>query len=173
MFMKFPTCRGSSLSALILGPLLCSLWGNGADLDGKKTAECRWADGSITIDGKADESAWKNAQLIDNFHMAWLGPGDPPAPTKTRARLLWNRESSGCLANPALSSSAARAHRDFRPYEDYAPLKFVGPTKSARAFGMEERPRWPNSQVIGTPDPPPPYRTGDAFPTLHDHLPVA
>src|SRR5437588_863659 len=288
MFMKFPTCRGSSLSALILGPLLCSLWGNGADLDGKKTAECRWADGSITIDGKADESAWKNAQLIDNFHMAWLGPGDHPAPTKTRARLIWNRDYlyffaemedtdvfahvkqhngqtwdndvfelffkpatnktgyyefqvnaantkfdmflpargagaiprfknerkfhlesavlvdgtlnhwedhdkgwsvegripwrdfaptggrpeinevwtfalcrydySADLENPALSSSAPLAQRDFHHYEDYAPLKFVGPTKSARAFGIEERPLWTNSHVIGSPDPPPPYR---------------
>src|SRR5438477_613135 len=303
MFMKFLGCRGSSLSALMLGPLLCSLWGNGADLDGHKMAECRWADGSITIDGKADEPAWKNAQLIDNFQMAWLGPGDHPAPTKTRARLLWDREYlyffaemedtdvfanvkehngqtwdndvfelffkpatnktgyyefqvnaantkfdmflpsrgagaiprfknerkfhvdsavvvdgtlnqwedrdtgwsvegripwrdlaptggrpeinevwtfalcrydySADLENPALSSSAPLAQRDFHHYEDYAPLKFVGPAKSARAFGIEERPLWTNSYVIGSPDPPPPYRTVNAFPKLKVHLPVA
>src|SRR6185437_557715 len=28
--------------------------------------ECRWADTPITIDGKADEAAWKRAQVIDN-----------------------------------------------------------------------------------------------------------
>ena len=63
-----------------------------ASRDRTSVAECRWADGPITIDGKADEAAWKNAQVIDNFQMAWLGPGDHPAPTKTRARLLWDRE---------------------------------------------------------------------------------
>src|SRR5262245_54901819 len=36
--------------------------------------ECRWASGPITIDGKADEEAWKHAQVIDNFYLPWLGP---------------------------------------------------------------------------------------------------
>ena len=53
-------------------------------------SECRWADGPIVIDGKADEPAWNNAQVMDNFRMAWLGDGEHPAPTKTRARLLWD-----------------------------------------------------------------------------------
>src|SRR5437773_11306969 len=55
-------------------------------------SECRWAEGPIVIDGKANEPAWKNAQVIDHFGMAWLGEGEHPAPTKTRARLLWRRE---------------------------------------------------------------------------------
>src|SRR5947207_12640674 len=29
--------------------------------------ECRWADTPIKIDGKADDPAWKHAQVIDNF----------------------------------------------------------------------------------------------------------
>ena len=28
-------------------------------------SECRWAEGPIVIDGKANEPAWKNAQVID------------------------------------------------------------------------------------------------------------
>src|SRR5438105_9301407 len=43
------------------------------------TYECRWIDESITIDGKADEVAWKNAQSIDHFAMPWLG-GDARNP---------------------------------------------------------------------------------------------
>src|ERR1700694_5569970 len=54
--------------------------------------ECRWAGGPITIDGQADEEAWKSAQVIDNFYLPWLGKDARPARTATRARLLWDRE---------------------------------------------------------------------------------
>ena len=54
--------------------------------------ECRWADGPITIDGKADEAAWKNAQVIDNFYVPWLQPNPRAARTATKAKLLWDRE---------------------------------------------------------------------------------
>src|SRR6516165_980675 len=54
--------------------------------------ECRWATGKITIDGKADEEAWKNAQLIDTFYLPWLGKKARPARTATKAKLLWDRE---------------------------------------------------------------------------------
>jgi glucose/arabinose dehydrogenase len=53
--------------------------------------ECRWADTPITIDGKADEEAWKHAQVIDHFYLPWLK--EPRAArTATKARLLWDRE---------------------------------------------------------------------------------
>jgi len=54
--------------------------------------ECRWADGTIKIDGKADEEAWKDAQVIDYFYLPWLGKDARPSRTKTKARLLWDRE---------------------------------------------------------------------------------
>src|SRR6516225_5797599 len=54
--------------------------------------ECRWADTPITIDGKADEEAWKHAQVIDHFYLPWLGKNARPARTATRAKLLWDRE---------------------------------------------------------------------------------
>ncbi len=54
--------------------------------------ECRWTDTPVTIDGKADEAAWKNAQVIDNFYLPWLGARARPARTATKARLLWDRE---------------------------------------------------------------------------------
>ncbi len=55
--------------------------------------ECRWAGSPITIDGSADEPAWKNAQVIDRFYLPWLGSKARPARTSTRARLLWDRDS--------------------------------------------------------------------------------
>ena len=54
--------------------------------------ECRWANGSITIDGKADEPAWHIAQVIDSFRVPLeSNRRTRPARTATRARLLWDR----------------------------------------------------------------------------------
>src|SRR5262245_12481831 len=39
-----------------------------------------------------------------------------------------------------------------------------------KPFGIEKRELWTTSRVIGSPDPPPPYATESAFPTLQfDH----
>lgn len=54
--------------------------------------ECRWTDTPLTIDGKADEEAWKRAQVIDYFYQPWLGKDARPAKSATKARLLWDRE---------------------------------------------------------------------------------
>ncbi len=57
------------------------------------TFECRWADTPITLDGLADEPAWKHAQPITAFHVPWLGDGKARmARTATTAKLLWDRE---------------------------------------------------------------------------------
>ena len=54
--------------------------------------ECRWADTPITIDGSADDPAWKLAQPIDAFHLPWLGDKARMGRTRTVARLLWDRQ---------------------------------------------------------------------------------
>ncbi len=53
--------------------------------------ECRWADKPIKLTGKGTDPAWKNAQVIDNFTVPWLEK-PRPARTKTKAKLLWDRE---------------------------------------------------------------------------------
>src|SRR5258706_3340458 len=54
--------------------------------------ECRWTDIPITIDGHADEEAWKHAQSIDGFQISWAA-GDARKPrTATKAKLLWDRD---------------------------------------------------------------------------------
>ena len=44
------------------------------------------------IDGKLDDAAWKNAQVVEEFTAAWLPEGRRKPPTGTKARLLWDRE---------------------------------------------------------------------------------
>ncbi|HEY7427194.1 MAG TPA: PQQ-dependent sugar dehydrogenase [Gemmataceae bacterium] len=92
---------GLFLISLALGGAALALLGERRELsaDAPKTFtpppteyECRWADTPITLDGKADEAAWKNAQLIDRFYLPWLGTKVRAARTATKARLLWDRE---------------------------------------------------------------------------------
>jgi glucose/arabinose dehydrogenase len=54
--------------------------------------ECRWAESPPTLDGRGDDPAWKDAPSIDNFYLPWLGAAARPARTRTRAKLLWDRE---------------------------------------------------------------------------------
>src|SRR5438270_3788069 len=53
---------------------------------------CRWTEKPITIDGKADEEAWRDAVVIEDFR-AWWNEGDEQKQhTTTKAKLLWDRE---------------------------------------------------------------------------------
>jgi hypothetical protein len=54
-----------------------------------RAAECRWASGPITIDGKLDEAAWDKAQVLKDFAVFWQ---KRPAKTATKARLLWDEK---------------------------------------------------------------------------------
>ncbi|MBA4190871.1 MAG: hypothetical protein C0467_23025 [Planctomycetaceae bacterium] len=54
--------------------------------------ECRFVETPVTIDGTADEAAWKLAETIDAFHLPWLGDKARMSRTSTTAKLLWDRE---------------------------------------------------------------------------------
>ncbi len=54
--------------------------------------ECRFTELPISLDGTADEPAWKQAEVIESFHLAWLGEKARMARTGTKAKLLWDRE---------------------------------------------------------------------------------
>lgn len=273
----------------------------------KTTFKCRWADAKITIDGKADEKNWANAELIDDFYLPWLQEKSRKSRTKTTARLLWNRdylyffaemEDGDLYANikendgrlwendvfelffkpadhkpgyyefqvnptgavldmfiprrgsgeyaryakdgpfhieakvklngtlnkwsdqdtgwsvegripwgdflrtggrpgvgevwnfalcrydysvdfegPELSTNAplnSKTRPDFHAWEDYAKLKFIGPdnTNAARPYGLPKRITLTTSQVVGSPDPLPPYVTARAYPELKLNYPI-
>jgi hypothetical protein len=52
-----------------------------------RSAECRWADGEIKIDGELNDPAWQKAQLLQDFAVYWQ---KRRAKTATKARLLWD-----------------------------------------------------------------------------------
>ncbi len=54
--------------------------------------ECRWAAIPPVIDGRLDEVAWRSAQVVENFQVAWRPAGQRTPPTATQVRLLWDRE---------------------------------------------------------------------------------
>jgi len=54
--------------------------------------ECRWAASPPLMDGKLDDAAWKNAQIVEEFTTAWLPEAQRKPPTAIKARLLWDRE---------------------------------------------------------------------------------
>src|ERR1700694_277679 len=82
-------CVSWCLIALALG---CHSEEAGAKEDqrpAKSVVECRWASGKIKVDGKTDEIAWENAQVIDGFQVFWQ---NRKPRTSTKARLLWDDE---------------------------------------------------------------------------------
>lgn len=53
---------------------------------------CRFTEQTIQIDGLASDLAWQTADEIDAFHVPWLAEGPRASRTKTKARLLWDRD---------------------------------------------------------------------------------
>src|SRR5437868_390570 len=52
-------------------------------------------------------------------------------------------------------------------------LRAGEPANNVRPFGLERRIPWTTSRVIGSPDPPLPYRVRRAFPRLKVPCPIA
>lgn len=84
-----------SIFAAILGVMLLCVWHTTGAREPSQPVtkyECRWTDTPMDINGKADESAWKQAMTIDSFRLPWLGKDERAAKQATRAKLLWDRE---------------------------------------------------------------------------------
>jgi glucose/arabinose dehydrogenase len=64
---------------------------------------------------------------------------------------------------------------DFHHHEDYATLRFVGSSakSAAKPYGIERRIPLTTSRVVGSPEPPPPYRIRRVCPKLKLNYPIA
>ena len=267
--------------------------------------KCRFTALPVVIDGKPDDKAWSQAEIIDQFQLPWLGKDARPAKTSSKARLLWDHDYlyflsemvdtdlysehsehdantweddvfemflkpaedkpgyyefqvnpkntvfdmflprrghlrrfrhaqefhaetkvvlNGTLndwtdkdqgwsvegkipwrdflktgGRPAVneiwkfvlcrydysvdyespevswcSPMSSQPFGDFHRWEDYLELRFVGPdnTEANRPFGIETLPRLLTSKVVGSPEPPPLFKTRKAFPKLKLNSPI-
>src|SRR5690606_34902817 len=54
---------------------------------------CRFTELPIEIDGLAKDPAWETAEVIDAFHLPWVGAKARASRTATKARLLWDKDN--------------------------------------------------------------------------------
>ena len=98
--------------------------------------------------------------------------GGRPAPGATWRFALCRYDYTAGQA-PELSTCAPLARPDFHRREDYAVLRFVSGAAGPASGGLPRRAGVRSSRVIGSPDPPLPYRPRPAFPGLKLNFPIA
>ena len=129
----------------------------------------RWAD---TDTGWSAEGrlAWKD----------FARTGGRPKPDERWTFALCRYDYSVDFEGPALSTSAplkTNPTPNFHFFEDYAPIRFVGPAQSpqpaaARPPGIERLAPLTTSRVVGSSDPPHRYTVERIFETLPIEMPV-
>ena len=97
--------------------------------------------------------------------------GGPPAPGEAWKFALCRYDYSIDFEGPDLSTCAPLNSRDFHRYEDYASLTFVGPKAKGSIHGL--KPYATTSRVVGSPEPPLPYRVERVLPDLKVSRPVS
>lgn len=120
--------------AVIFGGLMLAIQTGCADVAPKaatpepplvRTAECRWANGPIQIDGRVDEAAWDAAEELSGFSIFWERKSGQ---THTAARLLWDEQFLYFTAEM----------EDYDLYGDVSDRN--GPTSENDAFGLYLKP---------------------------------
>lgn len=128
-------------------------------------------DTAVQVRGTLNQRTDKDAGWTVEGRIPWrdfLSTGGRPAPGEVWQHALCRYDYSVGRAEPALSSSAPLQAPNFHQYEDYLPLRFVGPHDAAAAG----RATWDVSRLVGSPEPPLPYQTVPAFPRLQTKQPI-
>ncbi|HZN34315.1 MAG TPA: PQQ-dependent sugar dehydrogenase, partial [Pirellulaceae bacterium] len=123
-----------------------------------------------TLDNRSDrDEGWSVEGRIPWSDLARTG-GRPTAGDVWRFALCRYDYTLG--QEPELSSCAPLTQRSFHQSEQYAKLKFVA-AEGDKKIGIEKRVPLTTSKVVGSPDPPLPYRPVRAFPQLKLTYPIA
>jgi glucose/arabinose dehydrogenase len=103
-----------------------------------------------------------------------LRTGGRPAENEVWRFALCRYDYDRKWPEPELSTCAPiTSKRSFHHHEEYARLKFLPMAADpARPFGIDKLPPLKSSTVVGSPDPPPPYRPVRAFPNLKLNFPI-
>jgi uncharacterized repeat protein (TIGR03806 family) len=108
----------------------------------------------------------------------FMRSGGRPAIDQRWKFALCRYDYSVAFEGPELSTCAplkSLPNPDFHHHEDYAGLKFIGPPEkdTSRPYGIERRLPLTTSTVVGSPEPPPPYRVKKVFSGLKVNFPIA
>jgi hypothetical protein len=109
---------------------------------------------------------------------ALVPTGGRPEPGETWKFALCRQDYSADAREPELSTCAplkGRVTADFHDLDNYATLKFVGPAQSAGALahGIERWTPVAGCRVVGSPEPPNPFRIRRVYPELNITYPIA
>src|SRR5262245_43516137 len=142
--------------------------------DAKKDGEFHWQSAVVrrgTLDNRSDrDEGWSVEGRIPWSDFQRTG-GRPAEGDAWRFALC--RYDYTLNERPETSTCAPLGQPSFHLLEDYARLKFVGMKAGLNRPGLPDRARVATSRVIGSPDPPLPYRPVRAFPNLKLTFPIA
>lgn len=126
---------------------------------------------AVKVRGTLNDLSDKDKGWTVEGRMPWsdFAPtGGRPAPGEVWQHALCRYDYSAGLANQALSANAPLIKPDFHQFENYVPLKFIGPKQSADA----QWPQWQNKRLTGSPSPPLPFTTKRAFTQMKTTWPI-
>ncbi len=106
---------------------------------GRKSHTIPHASGSIQVDGKLNEPAWKSAAAVSEFGFPWWNDGGPPK-QPTEAKLLWNdKYLYAAFRCTDTDIQATRTERDGQVYRDDCVELFASPfmDNPKRYFNLE------------------------------------
>ena len=135
-------------------------------------------DSQVEIRGTLNKRNDQDRGWTVEGRIKWSGflmTGGRPAVDETWRFALCRYDYNKAYEEPDLSSCAPLTKASFHQHEDYADLKFVGPKADAgiAPLGIRERVPLTTCRVVGSPDPPLPYRPKKAFPELKLTYPIA
>ena len=135
-------------------------------------------DARVKLQGTLNQRADKDQGWTVEGRIPWtdlLRTGGRPAPGEVWKFALCRYDYSTEFSEPELSSCAPLTVRSFHQHEDYADLKFLGPATGPSGNKFHPQAALPpltSSWVVGSPEPPAPYRTERRFRNLKVDYPI-
>lgn len=126
---------------------------------------------AVQVRGTLNNWADKDKGWTVEGRIPWrdfLPTGGRPAPGEVWQHMLCRYDYSAGFDQPALSTNTDLSVPNFHHFEDYAPLRFVGPPGGTAA----KRASWDTSRLVGSPEPPLPFNGVPAFPRLRTKQPI-
>ena len=137
-------------------------------------------DSKVVLKGTLNDRNDRDQGWSVEGKIAWrdfFKTGGRPAVDEVWKFVLCRYDYNVARSTPELSWSSPNGSTpspDFHHWEDYVPLRFIGPENSVahRKRGIETLPPLTTSNVVGSPEPPLPYKTRVAYPKLRLNQPV-